>query len=208
MKDNKDLILKRLAVEYAGTGTALTYRNPFELLIAVILSAQSTDQQVNKVTEPLFARYPTPEAIAELTEEELAMEIKGVGLFRNKAKNILATAKILVEQYDSQVPQDRESLLTLPGVGRKTANVVLANAFGIPAFGVDTHVLRVSNRLGLAEGNNPLRVEEQLTRLLPQDKWAEAHHWLIWHGREVCQARKPKCTQCFLLDLCPYPKEE
>ncbi|MFY9377324.1 MAG: endonuclease III [Peptococcia bacterium] len=208
MKDNKDLILKRLAVEYAGTGTALTYRNPFELLIAVILSAQSTDQQVNKVTEPLFARYPTPEAIAELTEEELTMEIKGVGLFRNKAKNILATAKILVEQYDSQVPQDRESLLTLPGVGRKTANVVLANAFGIPAFGVDTHVLRVSNRLGLAEGNNPLRVEEQLTRLLPQDKWAEAHHWLIWHGREVCQARKPKCTQCFLLDLCPYPKEE
>lgn len=208
MKDNKDLILKRLAVEYAGTGTALTYRNPFELLIAVILSAQSTNQQVNKVTEPLFARYPTPEAIAELTEEELAMEIKGVGLFRNKAKNILATAKILVEQYDSQVPQDRESLLTLPGVGRKTANVVLANAFGIPAFGVDTHVLRVSNRLGLAEGNNPLRVEEQLTRLLPQDKWAEAHHWLIWHGREVCQARKPKCTQCFLLDLCPYPKEE
>lgn len=208
MKDNKDLILKRLAVEYAGTGTALTYRNPFELLIAVILSAQSTNQQVNKVTEPLFARYPTPEAIAELTEEELTMEIKGVGLFRNKAKNILATAKILVEQYDSQVPQDKKSLLTLPGVGRKTANVVLANAFGIPAFGVDTHVLRVSNRLGLAEGNNPLRVEEQLTRLLPQDKWAEAHHWLIWHGREVCQARKPKCTQCFLLDLCPYPKEE
>lgn len=209
MEDNKAIILKRLAVEYAGTGSALTYRNPFELLIAVILSAQSTDQQVNKITAPLFAKYSTPEDFAGLTESELAEEIKGVGLFRNKAKNILATSKILVGQYESQVPKNRESLLSLPGVGRKTANVVLANAFGIPAMAVDTHVLRVSNRLGLAKSNNPEKVEEQLTELIPKDKWAEAHHWLIWHGRKVCQARKPKCSECLVEDLCPKnPKEE
>lgn len=203
MEDNKRLILEGLSRHYQGTGSALLYRNPFELLIAVILSAQSTDQQVNKITEPLFTKYPTPEDFIGLTEEELSQEIKGVGLYRNKAKNILTTAKILVEQYQGKVPQDRETLMTLPGVGRKTANVVLANAFGIPALGVDTHVLRVANRLGLAASDNPLKIEEQLTELIPRDKWAEAHHWLIWHGRTLCQARKPKCSICFLHELCP-----
>lgn len=208
MNTNSDLILSKLASEYAGTTTALLYRNPFELLIATILSAQSTDQQVNKITLTLFAKYPTPEDFSKLTVSEMEEEIKGVGLFRNKAKNILATTKVLIEQYGSQVPQDREALMALPGVGRKTANVVLANAFNIPALGVDTHVLRVANRLGLAVSKNPREVEEQLTKKIPRDKWGQAHHWLIWHGRKVCQARNPSCIECFLKDLCPSSESE
>ena len=203
MSTNSEQIISKLAEEYAGTTTALIYGNPFELLIATILSAQSTDLQVNKITAPLFSKYSTPADFARLTENELAEEIKGVGLFRTKAKNIMLTVKILLEQYGGQIPQDRESLMTLPGVGRKTANVVMANAFNIPALGVDTHVLRVANRLGLATGKNPLEVEEQLTRQIPPTKWCEAHHWLIWHGRKVCHARKPSCTECFLSELCP-----
>lgn len=208
MKTNKELILAKLEAEYAGTTTALNYSNPFELLVATILSAQTTDQQVNKITAPLFAKYPTPEALSKLTVEELAEEIKGVGLYRNKAKNILETARILLKDYNGQVPQDREALQSLPGVGRKTANVVLANAFNIPALGVDTHVFRVANRLGLASAKNPREVEEQLMKLIPREKWAQAHHWLIWHGRRVCGARKPDCARCFLNELCPAAKEE
>ena len=203
MSTNSELIISKLAEEYAGTTTALVYRNPFELLIATILSAQSTDLQVNKITASLFTKYSTPVDFVRLTENELAEEIKGVGLFRTKAKNILQTVKLLVEQYGSQVPQDRETLMTLPGVGRKTANVVMANAFNIPALGVDTHVLRVANRLGLATGKSPRDIEDQLTSKIPRTKWCEAHHWLIWHGRKVCHARKPSCTECFLSELCP-----
>ncbi len=199
-------IIKELSKHYSGMTTALEYNNPFELLIATMLSAQSTDQQVNKVTARLFAKFPAPEHYLELTEDELAENIKGVGLYRNKSKNILAAVKILIEKYGGQVPQDVESLMSLPGVGRKTANVVLANAFNIPAFGVDTHILRVANRLGLANSRNPLKVEKQLTDLIPREKWAEAHHWLIWHGRKICHARKPKCNECFLVDLCPEIK--
>lgn len=194
-------ILDILASMYPDAHCELNFRNPFELLIATILSAQSTDRQVNKVTERLFAKYPTPQDFLSLSEEELAEEIRGLGLYRNKSKNILQTCRILVEQYGGEVPAEREALEKLPGVGRKTANVVLSNAFGIPALAVDTHVHRVSNRLGLATSNNPLETEKQLTRRIPREEWSIAHHRLIWHGRRICSARNPKCGIC---DLAPY----
>lgn len=204
--DKSKEILKKLAQEYAGTTTALQYNSTFQLLIAVILSAQSTDQQVNKITRSLFAKYPAAEDFCKLTEDELAEEIRGVGLYRGKAKNILATARELMLHNSGQVPDTREKLMALPGVGRKTANVVLANAFDKPALGVDTHVLRVANRLGLAKGKNPRIVEDQLTELIPEADWARAHHWLIWHGRKVCKSRNPECFACFVRELCPSLK--
>lgn len=203
MKEKNKRILQLLEETYKGLGTALNYENPFELLIATILSAQSTDNQVNKITKELFIKYPTPKALLALAEEELAQEIKGVGLYKNKARNILATAKMIEAEFGGQVPREREELMKLPGVGRKTANVVMANAFGLPALGVDTHVFRVANRLGLTIGKNPLEVEEQLMKLIPREKWAEAHHWLIWHGRKECGARKPLCQRCPVNCLCP-----
>lgn len=203
MEVEKKNILALLEEAYRGLGTALNYSNPLELLIATILSAQSTDNQVNKITAKLFQKYPTPEAFLTLTEEELAQEIKGVGLYKNKARNILAAVKILLRDFGGQVPRNREDLMKLPGVGRKTANVVMANAFGIPALGVDTHVFRVAKRLDLARGRNPLEVEKDLMELIPRDKWAEAHHWLIWHGRKVCKARNPLCHTCPVKMLCP-----
>lgn len=206
-EEEKRNILAILEKHYQGAATALEYRNPFELLIATILSAQSTDTQVNRITRALFAKYPSPRQLAALSEEELAAEIKGSGLFRNKARHILATVKMLLEQYGGEVPQNREDLMKFPGAGRKTANVVLANAFGIPALGVDTHVFRVANRLGLSVGKNPLEVEEQLMAVLPREKWAAAHHWLIWHGRKICRARQPLCEQCPLAELCPEGKK-
>lgn len=202
--NTRDLeIIGLLEKEYIGSSTALHYNNPFELLIATILSAQSTDIQVNKLTEGLFAKYPTIQKMSELTEVQLAQEIKGCGLYRNKAKNIRAALRIILDRFDGQVPCDRDALMSLPGVGRKTANVVLSNAFGIPALAVDTHVFRVANRLGLATGKTPLQVEEQLLKKFSPDKWGEAHHWLIWHGRKVCKARKPLCNNCSFLALCP-----
>jgi len=204
---NNQKILDILEKQYKGTTTALEYKNKFELLIATILSAQTTDMQVNKITKKLFAKYPTPQAIIELTMEELSEEIKGCGLYRNKAKNILAAVKILLEKYGGEVPADRETLMSLPGVGRKTANVMLANAFGIPALGVDTHVFRVANRLGLVKAKTPNQVEEQLVAQIPHEKWGEAHHWLIWHGRGVCRAQKPLCFDCMLKELCPSTLE-
>jgi endonuclease-3 len=203
MEAEKKSILALLEETYRGLGTALNYSNPLELLIATILSAQSTDNQVNKITAKLFQKYPTPEALLALTEEELAQEIKGVGLYKNKARNILAAVEIILRDFEGQVPRNREDLLKLPGVGRKTANVVMANAFGIPALGVDTHVFRVAKRLDLARGRNPLEVEKELMELIPRDKWAEAHHWLIWHGRKVCKARNPLCHTCPVKMLCP-----
>lgn len=197
------MILERLEKEYGGLDTALEHKNPFELLIATILSAQTTDKQVNKITRSLFAHYPTPEKMAELSEEQLCREIKGCGLYRNKARNILETARLISREYQGKVPRTREELMKLPGVGRKTANVVLANAFGIPAIGVDTHVFRVANRLSLAQGSTPHQIEDQLMEVILREKWASAHHWLIWHGRKVCKARKPLCYLCFLRDLCP-----
>jgi endonuclease III len=199
-------ILELLEQMYPDAHCELHFKNPFELLIATILSAQSTDKQVNKITKPLFAKFPTPQDFLTLTEEELAEHIRGIGLFRNKSKNILQTCRILVEEYEGEVPQQREKLEALPGVGRKTANVVLSNAFGVPALAVDTHVHRVANRLALADSKTPLETERQLTRKIPRNLWSDTHHRLIWHGRRCCTARNPKCDLCDLLPYCWYGK--
>lgn len=203
MTKNQELILARLQEVYKDLGCALRFKNPFELLVATILSAQATDKQVNKVTLNLFAKYPDAFAIAALSEEELAKEIKSIGLYKNKSKNILASSKIIAEKYGGIVPPEREILESLPGVGRKTANVVLSNAFGIPALAVDTHVFRVSNRLGLVDCVNVECTEKQLCAIIPKEYWSKAHHWLIWHGRLFCKARNPLCERCKLNDLCP-----
>jgi endonuclease-3 len=201
-KKAADEVFKALEAQYGGIGTALNYETPFQLLIATVLSAQTTDAQVNRMTPGLFADYPDAGSMGKLTVEKLIEYIKGCGLYRNKAKNILAAASVLTEKYHGQVPESREELMALPGVGRKTANVVLSNAFGQPALAVDTHVLRVSNRLGLARGKDPLKVEEQLCQLLPNKLWGQAHHWLIWHGRKICKAQKPLCGECALRGRC------
>ena len=202
MNDNQKEILLRLKEFYKNIGTALRFHNPYELLVATMLSAQSTDKQVNKVTSKLFDKYPAVEDIALLTDEQLAEEIKSIGLYKNKSKNIIATSKILLEQFDGQVPDNLDDLIKLPGVGRKTANVVLSNAFGVPALAVDTHVFRVANRLKLAQAKDVIETEKQLMALIPQEDWSKAHHWLIWHGRLFCKARKPSCEKCTLNDIC------
>ena len=202
MNDNQREVLARLKDVYKNVGTALRFKTPYELLVATILSAQSTDKQVNKVTKELFQKYPDAQAISQLTPEELAEEIKSIGLYKNKSKNIVAASKLLVEQYDGQVPADLDELVKLPGVGRKTANVVLSNAFGIPALAVDTHVFRVANRLKLTDSHDVLTSEKQLMEMIPREDWSDAHHWLIWHGRLFCKARKPNCERCRLNDLC------
>lgn len=199
-------VLDLLAKAYPEADCELNFYTPFQLLIAVMLSAQCTDKRVNVVTERLFAKYKTPEDFLRLSQTDLEEEIRECGLFRNKAKNILATCKVLVEKYGGQVPETLEELVALPGVGRKTANVVAANAFGIPTIAVDTHVFRVANRIGLAHTENVQRVEEQLMRAVPREKWIKAHHWLIWHGRRVCEARHPKCAICPLQEHCKYYK--
>lgn len=196
-------MLRLLEDTYPDAHCELNFSNPFELLIATILSAQATDQKVNQITERLFRNYKTPEDFLTLSLSEMEKAIKEIGLYHNKAKNILATCRILVEKYEGEVPHDFAALTELPGVGRKTANVVLSNAFGIPALAVDTHVLRVSNRLGLAIGTNPDSIEKQLMSLIPREKWSHAHHLLIWHGRRTCAARNPRCQDCTLLSLCP-----
>jgi len=188
---------------YRGVKPALKFRNPFELLIAVILSAQCTDVRVNVVTERLFAKAPTPEAIMALGLGALEEEIRDCGLFRNKAKNIMAACQLLLQEYGGQVPEDFEALQKLPGVGRKTANVVMSVAFDYPAIAVDTHVFRVANRLKLAAGSTPLEVEKGLQKAIPREKWSAAHHWLIWHGRKLCKARSPLCGECPLQQVCP-----
>ena len=188
---------------YRGVKPALKFRNPFELLIAVILSAQCTDVRVNVVTERLFAKAPTPEAIIGMGLGALEEEIRDCGLFRNKAKNIMAACQLLLQEYGGQVPEDFEALQKLPGVGRKTANVVMSVAFDYPAIAVDTHVFRVANRLKLAAGSTPLEVEKGLQKAIPREKWSAAHHWLIWHGRKLCKARSPLCGECPLQQVCP-----
>ncbi len=203
-KENIDKILELLEERYRGVGPELLHKNPFQLLIATILSAQCTDRQVNKVTPNLFKNYPKPEDMAKLEPEELERQIKSCGFYKTKSRNIIATSRILVEKYDGKVPEDIETLQKLPGVGRKTANVVASNAFGIDAIAVDTHVFRVSNRLGLANASNVLDTEEQLMENIPKEKWIKAHHWIIHHGRRICNARKPKCEVCFLTPYCVY----
>ena len=184
--------------------TELEYSTPFELLVAVALSAQSTDVGVNKATRKLFPVANTPAKLVKLGEEKLKKYISTIGLFNTKAKNVIALSRILVEQYDGQVPHDREALESLPGVGRKTANVVLNTAFGEPTLAVDTHIFRVANRTGLAPGANVRVVEDKLVKVIPKEFLHDAHHWLILHGRYVCKARKPDCPQCVINDLCRY----
>ena len=185
--------------------TELEYASPYQLLVAVVLSAQATDRSVNIATRKLFADAPTPEAMVTLGEEGIAEHIKTIGLFRNKAKNTLALSRLLLERHGGEVPAQREALEALPGVGRKTANVVLNTAFGEPTMAVDTHIFRVANRTGLAPGKDVRAVEDGLARRVPAEFMQDAHHWLILHGRYVCKARKPDCPQCVLRDLCRYP---
>ena len=195
--------LEILEETYRGAKPELHFRNPFELLIAVILSAQCTDKRVNITTARLFKKAATPAAIVALGLAGLEEEIKDCGLFRNKAKNIMATCRTLVEEFGGEVPSDYDTLLKLPGVGRKTANVVTSVAFGRPAIAVDTHVFRIANRLKLAVGETPLAVEKGLMKAIPREKWSAAHHWLIYHGRRVCKANRPLCGECPLADVCP-----
>ena len=190
-----------------GTETALNYAPPFDLLVAGSMSAQCTDERVNKITARIFPKYNTPEKMGALSQEQLEEEIRDCGLFRSKAKNLLATCKMLTEEYNSVIPDTVEELMKLPGVGKKTANVVASIVYKVPAIAVDTHVFRVSHRLGLAKGDDPLAVEKELQKAIPKNKWSDAHHWLIWHGRKICKARKPLCSECVLIELCPYKEK-
>lgn len=206
MQDNPKII-EILENTYRGEKPALHFKTPFELLIAVILSAQCTDVRVNKVTDELFKTYNTPESIAAMGEEELSHYIKSCGFYQVKSRNIIATCKKIIEDFGGEVPQNMEELITLPGVGRKTANVVMSVAFGKNAFAVDTHVFRVSHRLGFSQASTPEGVEKDLNKIFPEEKWSDAHHWLIWHGRRVCSARKPKCAECVLKEVCISAQE-
>jgi endonuclease-3 len=197
-------IFSRLRAAEPAPKTELEYRTPFELLVAVILSAQATDKGVNLATRELFKRANTPAKILALGTDGLERYIKTIGLFRAKAKNVIATCRILVDEHSGEVPKTREALENLPGVGRKTANVVLNVAFGEPTIAVDTHIFRVSNRTAIAPGKDPLEVEQRLLKFVPEEFRLNAHHWLILHGRYVCLARKPKCPVCIIRDLCEY----
>ncbi len=204
----RDIAAQELAIlerAYPHAVTALEYSNPFELLIAVILSAQCTDARVNMTTPVLFDRYPTPQRLAAARQEDVEPIVKSCGFFRVKSRNIIKAAKALVETQGGNVPREREALEALPGVGRKTANVVMSVAFEGAAFAVDTHVFRVSHRLGLSLGATPRAVEEDVTALVPSEKWRFAHHWLILHGREICKAPTPLCGKCPVNALCPTP---
>lgn len=203
-KDKRGQIFARLQAENPTPTTELNYSSPFELLIAVLLSAQATDVGVNKATNKLYPVANTPEAILALGVDGLKEYIKTIGLFNSKAENVIKTCRILIEQHQSQVPRDREALEALPGVGRKTANVVLNTAFGELAMAVDTHIFRVSNRTRLAPGKNVREVEDKLMRFTPKEYLRDAHHWLILHGRYTCVARKPRCGSCVIEDLCEF----
>ena len=196
-------ILTQLEQYYQDAVSDLNFHNAYELLVAVILSAQSTDKQVNQITKILFAKAPDVFALAALSVDEIEQLTKGVGLFRNKSKNLAQMAKKLIEEHGGRVPETRTDLEALPGVGRKTASVVLSIAFGIPALAVDTHIFRVANRMGLAEAKTPLQTEMSLCVLIPEEKWGEAHHWLIHHGRTYCKAKAPCCSACPVRQDCP-----
>ena len=203
-KAQKQVILAKLEETYKDTKTALNYNSPFELLVAVILSAQCTDERVNVITARLFPRLNTPEKMGALTQEQMEEEIRDCGLYHAKAKNILGACHMLVERFNSTIPSDIKTLMELPGVGQKTANVVASIIYNVPAIAVDTHVFRVSHRLGMAKGADPLATEKELQKAIPMEKWSDAHHWFIWHGRKICKARKPLCSQCVLLAECPF----
>lgn len=203
-KEKRYQILSRLRANNPHPTTELNFSSPFELLIAVLLSAQATDVSVNKATVGLFSKAPTPEKMLELGEEGVRECIKTIGLFNSKAANVIRTCQILVSKHLSQVPENREALEALPGVGRKTANVVLNTAFGWPTIAVDTHIFRVSNRTGFAPGKNVDLVEQKLLKVVPAEFKVDCHHWLILHGRYTCIARKPRCGSCLIEDLCEY----
>ena len=203
-KAKRTEIFERLRSANPSPTTELEYSTPFELLIAVILSAQATDKGVNLATARLFPVASTPEAVLGLGVEGLSEYIRTIGLYNSKAKNIIKTCGILIEEHGSEVPEDRQALEALPGVGRKTANVVLNTAFGHPTMAVDTHIFRIANRTGLARGKTPLAVEKGLLRHTPKQFLQDAHHWLILHGRYVCRARRPECERCIIADLCEY----
>jgi len=197
-------MLVLLEEAYPDAKCELNYQNPFELLLATMMSAQCTDVRVNMVTERLFKKYPRPEDYVGLSTEILEEEIREVGLFRMKSQNIISTCKMLLKFYGGEVPKTQEELIQFPGVGRKTANVVVSNAFGVPALAVDTHVKRISNRIGISNSMHPDSIERQLCLRIPQKLWTQAHHWLIFHGRQVCTARNPKCGQCVVSSHCKF----
>jgi len=207
-REKRTDIYSRLRANDPDPDTELRYESPFELLVAVVLSAQATDVGVNKATNKLFPDANTPEAIYAFGESGLKPYIKSIGLFNSKAENIIKTCRIILDRHGGEVPRTREELEALPGVGRKTANVILNTAFGEPTIAVDTHIFRVANRTGLAKGKTPLEVEKRLTRLTPEEFRQNAHHWLILHGRYICKARKPACSNCLIVDLCEYRKKE
>lgn len=207
MDERQTKIIEILDDVYGDIGSGLDFHTPFELLVATILSAQSTDVRVNMVTPGLFKKYPTAFEMSRVSEEALAKEINSIGLYRNKSKSIIKASKMLVEKYNGEVPADRALLQELPGVGRKTANVVLCNAFHIPAFAVDTHVFRVSQRLGFAKHKTVEGVEQQLMVTIPSELWCSSHHLFIWHGRKICKAQRPLCETCCVKELCQAAHE-
>ena len=206
-KDKQQALL-RLQSLYPDAKPALEFSTPYQLLVAVVLSAQCTDERVNKVTRVLFEKYDTPEKMLTLSQTELEKYIFSCGFYRMKAEHILSATRDILQKHGGEVPNTIESLMQLAGVGKKTANVVYAVAFGGDAIAVDTHVFRVSNRLGLAKGKTPLEVEAGLQKAIPKSDWSKAHHWLIWHGRKICHSRKPDCDACALKDCCDYAKSQ
>ncbi len=207
-KQKRTEIFKRLKTINPNPTTELEYNSPFELLISVILSAQATDIGVNKATSRLYKIANTPQQIVDLGLDTLKDYIKTIGLFNTKAQNVIKTCQLLIDKHNGQVPDDRNSLEALPGVGRKTANVVLNTAFGHPTMAVDTHIFRVSKRTKMAHGKDVLQIEKSLLRLIPDEYLMDAHHWLILHGRYICKARKPNCKECIIADLCEFPSKE
>ena len=206
-KIEKEQALAELASLYPDAKPALHYTTPYELLVAVVLSAQCTDERVNIVTAKLFEKYNTPETMVTLSQKELEKYIFSCGFYRMKAEHILSASHDILEKFGGEVPGTVEELMTLAGVGKKTANVIYSVAFGGQAIAVDTHVFRVSNRLGLAKGKTPLEVEENLYKVVPKDHWSKAHHWMIYHGRRVCHSQKPACETCTLSHLCDFAKK-
>jgi endonuclease-3 len=207
--DKVEEIFKRLKKQRPDPKTELNYTNPYTLVVAVALSAQATDISVNKATEALFKIADTPQKMLKLGEEKLITYINKIGLYRGKAKNVIAMAKMLIDEYGGEVPRDHAALVKLPGVGNKTANVVMNEAFGVPTIAVDTHIFRVAHRLNIAQGNSPDAVEKELHQIVPEKYKRKAHHWLLLHGRYTCKARVPECYACIIRDLCPYePKTE
>lgn len=204
-KANVREVIQRLRQEYPNSKTSLDFNNPFQLLVGTILSAQTTDKAVNKATPALFKAFPDVFSLSKASKEEVVPYIKSIGLYNNKAKNLVAMAKMIVSEYGGDVPSTMKELTSLPGVGRKTANVVIGNAFGIPDSGitVDTHMIRITNLLGWAEGKNPVKIEKELMKIIPVEDWVDITHLIIDHGRAVCKANRPICGKCVLADLCP-----